>query len=655
MPSSSLFTITVLPSALRNPSHVSIHGLHVKLRKELDEGEKDDVVTWPVNKIDTLRHQLMKWVDQKKIKKQSVDWFPLPLLQLFCNTPLIDVEEAQVEKYIGKTLWQAKAAPYQREGVLFLLARKGRGILADEPGLGKSLQVLMLLWYYRMRHIRLGDQTHAWPCLIVCPSTVRFTWIDQIKTWYQFALRDAIRSFIVRHQPEICCKLIMDYVGTEEEDDLASYRTMTIRNGVHFKQMCKKNQDRIKANDIWIVSFDLLRTNKNVYEFFSKQQFANIIIDESQYVKSSQAQRTKVLTTLIHNQPQPGENTALFVSGTPCSRMRHLYAPLHALFPEAFPEFFYKSYYHYRASQRKCPTPMHRPNSFYFAEYFCAGTYKEIYIKGGSKKWMENCNGQSHQTMLHRLLREYVLIQRTKKQVMSQLPPKIRERFVFPLPDGLGFVSQLQVNISSMSRESFLQMYNDLAAIKAALVRPFLSQFLKNEDWNKEDDNDDEDDDGENTAKIHVPPKTLFWAYHHVVLDEIQTVLEENGYMNQYIRIDGSTSIKDRGKFIKNFQENTECRFAILSIRAANTGSNLQAANTSVFFELDWDPHQLTQAEDRCHRRDQKDTVHCHYLICQETIDFLLWALLDDKNVQSSRALQNRIEHFKACIRTWMH
>ena len=50
----------------------------------------------------------------------------------------------------------------------YCIGRGGRALLADDMGLGKTLQALAIMSHYR------GN----WPLLVICPSSVKFTWAE---------------------------------------------------------------------------------------------------------------------------------------------------------------------------------------------------------------------------------------------------------------------------------------------------------------------------------------------------------------------------------------------------------------------------------------------------------------------------------------------
>jgi uncharacterized protein (DUF3820 family) len=76
-----------------------------------------------------------------------------------------------------------------------------------------------------------------------------------------------------------------------------------------------------------------------------------------------------------------------------------------------------------------------------------------------------------------------------------------------------------------------------------------------------------------------------------------------------------------RSEAVRSFQEDEEVRIFVGSIRAAGVGLTLTAASHVVFLEMDWSPGVMAQAEDRCHRVGQHDSVQVQYYVFKDTID----------------------------------
>jgi hypothetical protein len=69
----------------------------------------------------------------------------------------------------------------------------------------------------------------------------------------------------------------------------------------------------------------------------------------------------------------------------------------------------------------------------------------------------------------------------------------------------------------------------------------------------------------------------------------------------------------------------------ICSIEVAGHGITLTRASNVAFLELDWTPAKHDQAEDRCHRLGQQDTVNASYLLAAGTVDETIATLLERK------------------------
>ncbi|PPD81292.1 hypothetical protein GOBAR_DD21775 [Gossypium barbadense] len=102
--------------------------------------------------------------------------------------------------------------------------------------------------------------------------------------------------------------------------------------------------------------------------------------------------------------------------------------------------------------------------------------------------------------------------------------------------------------------------------------------------------------------------RVLFFSTMTRLLDVMEDYLTFKQY--RYLRLDGHTSGNDRGALIEKFNQQGSTFFIfLLSIRAGGVGVNLQAADTVIIFDTDWNPQVDLQAQARAHRIGQKKDV----------------------------------------------
>lgn len=77
-------------------------------------------------------------------------------------------------------------------------------------------------------------------------------------------------------------------------------------------------------------------------------------------------------------------------------------------------------------------------------------------------------------------------------------------------------------------------------------------------------------------------------------------------YVNIFNRLDGSTPVTDRQDLINEYTEDDSIFIFLLSTKAGGLGINLTAADTVIIHDIDFNPYNDKQAEDRCHRVGQK-------------------------------------------------
>ncbi|XP_062215593.1 chromatin-remodeling ATPase INO80-like [Phragmites australis] len=134
--------------------------------------------------------------------------------------------------------------------------------------------------------------------------------------------------------------------------------------------------------------------------------------------------------------------------------------------------------------------------------------------------------------------------------------------------------------------------------------------------------------------------RVLLFAQMTKMLD----ILED--YMNfrkfKYFRLDGSSAISDRRDMVRDFQNRNDIFVFLLSTRAGGLGINLTAADTVIFYEIDWNPTQDQQAMDRTHRLGQTKEVTVYRLICKDTIEEKILQRAKQKNAVQELVMKGK-------------
>ncbi len=78
-------------------------------------------------------------------------------------------------------------------------------------------------------------------------------------------------------------------------------------------------------------------------------------------------------------------------------------------------------------------------------------------------------------------------------------------------------------------------------------------------------------------------------------MDIIEVLL--NDLNIQFVRLDGSTPVRERQRLIDEFYEDTSLKVFLLSTKAGGLGINLVAADTVILHDLDFNPENDRQAE----------------------------------------------------------
>uniref|UniRef100_A0A915JJ26 Helicase C-terminal domain-containing protein n=1 Tax=Romanomermis culicivorax TaxID=13658 RepID=A0A915JJ26_ROMCU len=113
--------------------------------------------------------------------------------------------------------------------------------------------------------------------------------------------------------------------------------------------------------------------------------------------------------------------------------------------------------------------------------------------------------------------------------------------------------------------------------------------------------------------------KVLLFSQFTMVLDIMEEYLKQRKH--KYLRLDGQTPVVERQVLIDQFNTNSDLFVFLLSTKAGGLGINLTSANVIILHDIDYNPYNDRQAEDRCHRVGQTKEVKVLRLIAKNTID----------------------------------
>ena len=93
----------------------------------------------------------------------------------------------------------------------------------------------------------------------------------------------------------------------------------------------------------------------------------------------------------------------------------------------------------------------------------------------------------------------------------------------------------------------------------------------------------------------------------------------------------GETEVKKRKDLVRQFQEDENVAFFVLSVKAGCTWRNLTAASHVIQFDWWWNPAVENQATDRAFRIGQTKNVLVHKFICRGTVEEKIDHMIESK------------------------
>jgi SWI/SNF-related matrix-associated actin-dependent regulator 1 of chromatin subfamily A len=109
----------------------------------------------------------------------------------------------------------------------------------------------------------------------------------------------------------------------------------------------------------------------------------------------------------------------------------------------------------------------------------------------------------------------------------------------------------------------------------------------------------------------------------------------------KYQRMDGSMASADRQMLIDQFNNDDSYKVFLLSTKACGLGINLTSADTCIIHDLDFNPFNDLQAEDRCHRIGQKKKVTVYKLVANNTVDADIYKMQERKAKMNAAIMES--------------
>lgn len=479
-----------------------------------------------------------------------------------------------------------KLKEYQIKGLEWLVSlfnNNLNGILADEMGLGKTIQTIGLLTYLMEKKKVMG------PYLIIVPLSTLSNWVLEFEKW----------------APSV---VLVAYKGSP-----------------HHRRAIQ-NQMRSTKFNVLLTTYEYVIKDKGV---LAKLHWRFMIIDEGHRMKNHHCKLTQVLNT-HYIAPH-----RLLLTGTPLqNKLPELWALLNFLLPSIF---------------KSVST---------FEQWFNAP-----FATTGEKVELNEEETILIIRRLHKVLRPF-LLRRLKKEVESQLPDKVEyiikcdmsglQRVLYRHMQSKGVLLTDGSEKGAKGKGGAKALMNTIVQLRKLCNHPFMFQQIEEKYC---------DHVGSGAGVISGPdlyrasgkfelldrilPK-LKATNHRVLLfcqmTQLMTIMED--YLTwrnfNYLRLDGTTKSEDRGELLRRFNsKDSEYFLFLLSTRAGGLGLNLQAADTVIIFDSDWNPHQDLQAQDRAHRIGQQNEVRVLRLMTVNSVEERILAAaryklnMDEKVIQA--------------------
>ena len=361
-------------------------------------------------------------------------------------------------------------------------------------------------------------------------------------------------------------------INWQREYQLYSDKSSFVCEGKHYSEDA----------EIVIMNYDIIKNfhdSKNRKEsMMIKSGFDLVIIDEAHYIQNVQAQRTKLINDLVKD-----IDRLWLLTGTPMTSRPINYFNLLSL----------------------VDSPVAKNWMAYVVRY-CSGYQFKV---GPRKVW--NVMGASNLEELH---------DRTKTTVLRRL-----KEDVLDLPDKI--ITPVYLRLRSKLYEEVMGDYYNWYDKNPEESKNLSIQFTKLTQVRQviaEEKTQHTIELAENI--IEQGKKVIIFCNFTKSLETIY-----NHFGKHAVRLDGSMSKSQRQDAVDRFQDDEKVHVFVGNIKAAGVGITLTAAEAVIMNDLSFLPSDHSQAEDRAYRYGQKNNVLVYYPLFDNTIEGIIYDILNNK------------------------
>lgn len=494
--------------------------------------------------------------------------------------------------------------PFQRAGVDWML-HAGSGLLGDEMGTGKTIQILTLL-------NELGTDD-ALPALVVCPNSVKMNWAKEAMRWLPksvpLVLMGSAKNkadLLKVAQSESKALVVVNYENAWRLSRLAGFGSMRLLRC----RLCDK------TNGIPDLSAAKCEVHPRA---LNSIPFKTIIVDEAHRIKDPKAKQTRAVWALGAGESVTRRWT---LTGTPLANdPSDLWSLMHFVAPKEY------------------PTKSKFVDRYALQAWNAYGGLDVVGLNPQTKSEFYKIFDPRFRRM-------------PKELVLQQLPPKIRTvRWIEMTPKQKKAYDELEKSLVT-------RLDNGQVMVARSNLSAQIRLLQLSSSYCRVDLGDQPEDPASWTVELAEPsPK----------LDELISVLVELGDKQVVVcaeqrrlielasdrltklgvshgLITGKITELDRAENLRRFQDG-ELRVLMFTMKAGGVGLTMTAADTMVRLQRSWSMVDNLQGEDRIHRigSERHDSIHIIDLVTEGTVEVAQCLRLNEKHERLEEITRDRV------------